>query len=253
MCFESFVSSVHFDGSRRLHRSAILALVCSLASASNPIEPGGDVPVRRGAVLRILHLEDSEDDHALVVLQLHRAGLAARLQRVETLAAFEAALPGDWDAILSDYNLPGFTGLDALACLRLSGHVLPFILVSGQIGEDMAVEAMRNGASDYLLKHNLTRLVPALERAIERAVARRGQRRQKAGRYLDELWVPHRSELLRIAVSEVHQIDAERDYVRLHVGGADHVHVLLRLARTITVAALGSLPASSITVFSRSR
>jgi signal transduction histidine kinase len=149
--------------------------VSSLASASNPIEPGGDVCPRPGAVLQILHLEDSEDDHALVVLQLHRAGLAARLQRVETLAAFEAALPGGWDAILSDYNLPGFTGLDALACLRLSGHVLPFILVSGQIGEDMAVEAMRSGASDYLLKHNLTRLVPALERAIEANESRRAR------------------------------------------------------------------------------
>jgi len=60
-----------------------------------------------------------------------------------------------------------------------------------------------------------------LERAIERAVARRGQRRQRASQFLDELWVPHRSELLRIAVSEVHQIDAERDYVRLHVGGPE--------------------------------
>ena len=117
--------------------------------------------------LRILHLEDSEDDHALVVLQLRRAGLVADMHRVDTLAAFEAALGGRWDAIVSDYNLPGFTGLDALACLRLSGRVLPFILVSGQIGEDMAVEAMRSGASDYLLKHNLTRLVPALERAID--------------------------------------------------------------------------------------
>lgn len=118
-------------------------------------------------VLQILHLEDSEDDHALVVLQLHRAGLKAKLHRVDTLADFARALSDPWDAILSDYNLPGFTGLDALACLRQHGRVLPFILLSGQIGEDMAVEAMRSGASDYLLKHNLTRLVPALERAIE--------------------------------------------------------------------------------------
>ena len=125
--------------------------------------------------LRILHLEDSEDDHALVVLQLRRAGLVADLHRVDTLAAFEAALGGHWDAIVSDYNLPGFTGLDALACLRLSGRVLPFILVSGQIGEDMAVEAMRSGASDYLLKHNLTRLVPALERAIDANESRRAR------------------------------------------------------------------------------
>lgn len=147
----------------------------STAPASNPIV-SGDAPVARGrGALQILHLEDSEDDHALVVLQLHRAGLAARLHRVDTLAAFEAALDSPWDAILSDYNLPGFTGLDALASLRLSGRVLPFILVSGQIGEDMAVEAMRSGASDYLLKHNLTRLVPALERAIEANESRRAR------------------------------------------------------------------------------
>ena len=126
-------------------------------------------------MLQILHLEDSEDDHALVVLQLRRSGLAAQVHRVDTLAAFEAALDGPWDAIVSDYNLPGFTGLDALACLRLSGRVLPFILVSGQIGEDTAVEAMRSGASDYLLKHNLTRLVHALERAIEANESRRAR------------------------------------------------------------------------------
>jgi signal transduction histidine kinase len=149
--------------------------VSSTAPASNPVV-SGDAPVARGSgALQILHLEDSEDDHALVVLQLHRAGFAAQLHRVDTLSAFETALDGPWDAILSDYNLPGFTGLDALASLRLSGRVLPFILVSGQIGEDMAVEAMRSGASDYLLKHNLTRLVPALERAIEANESRRAR------------------------------------------------------------------------------
>jgi len=148
-------------------RSAILARVSNAARSSHPTDPSAGAGTGRGTMLQILHLEDSEDDHALVVLQLRRSGLAAQVQRVDTLAAFEAALDGPWDAIVSDYNLPGFTGLDALACLRLSGRVLPFILVSGHIGEDTAVEAMRSGASDYLLKHNLTRLVPALERAIE--------------------------------------------------------------------------------------
>lgn len=125
--------------------------------------------------LRILHLEDSEDDHALTLLQLRRAGLDVELHRVETLPDFDAALARPWDAILSDYSLPGFTGLDALARLRSTGLVLPFILVSGEIGEDMAVEAMRSGASDYLLKHNLARLVPALERAIEASESRRAR------------------------------------------------------------------------------
>ena len=123
----------------------------------------------------MLHLEDSEDDHALMLAQLHRAGLRVDARRVETLAAFEAALEEPWDAIVSDYNLPGFTGLDALALLRAGTKVLPFVLVSGEIGEDMAVEAMRSGASDYLLKHNLARLAPALERAIEANEARRAR------------------------------------------------------------------------------
>lgn len=125
--------------------------------------------------LRVLHVEDSEDDHALVLAHLHRGGLRIDPQRVDSLAAFEAALAQPWDAIVCDYNLPGFTGLDALACLRAQGSALPFVLVSGQIGEDTAVEAMRSGASDYLLKHNLTRLAPALERAIAAAEAQRAR------------------------------------------------------------------------------
>ncbi|MFN9279262.1 MAG: histidine kinase [Betaproteobacteria bacterium] len=132
-------------------------------------------PPRLQPRLRILHLEDSEDDHALTVLQLRRAGLQADFTRVEDLSAFEAALTQPWDAVLSDYNLPGFTGLDALAVFRGTGLVLPFILVSGEIGEETAVEAMRSGASDYLLKQNLARLAPALERAIEASESRRAR------------------------------------------------------------------------------
>ncbi len=120
--------------------------------------------------IRLLHLEDSEPDHALAVAHLRRAGLDLVVRRVETRAEFEAALDEPWDVVLSDYNLPGFSGVDALqllqARLAVSGRLVPFILVSGQIGEDTAVAAMRNGASDYLLKHNLTRLAPAVEHAI---------------------------------------------------------------------------------------
>ena len=132
----------------------------------------GAAPAARTPPLRLLHVEDSEDDHALVLAQLHRDGLRLDVTRVDTLAAFDAALAEPWDAIVCDYNLPGFTGLDVLARLLASGRVLPFVLVSGEIGEDMAVEAMRSGASDYLLKHNLARLAPALERAIEANEAR---------------------------------------------------------------------------------
>jgi signal transduction histidine kinase len=117
--------------------------------------------------LRVLHIEDSEPDHELAMAHLRRGGLSVETRRVESQADFCAALEEPWDVVLSDYNLPGFSGLTALEVLKSSGKLLPFILLSGEIGEDVAVEAMRNGASDYLLKNNLARLVPALEHAIE--------------------------------------------------------------------------------------
>ena len=121
----------------------------------------------------MLHLEDSEPDHALVMAQLRRSGLPVSVLRVETRADFTLALGERWDVILSDYHLPGFTGVQALRLLQQDmaggGRAVPFILVSGQIGEDTAVEAMRSGAADYLLKNNLSRLAPAIEHAIEAA------------------------------------------------------------------------------------
>lgn len=132
--------------------------------------------------LRILHVEDSELDHQLILAQLRRAGLEVECQRVDTLAEFSQALAEPWDAIVSDYNLPGFSGLSVLDLLKSSRRVIPFILVSGEIGEDTAVAAMRTGASDYLLKNNLARLAPALLHAIEASETQRA--RQEADREL---------------------------------------------------------------------
>ncbi len=135
--------------------------------------------------LRLLHLEDSEPDHELMLAHVARSGLRAQMQRIDSEADFLWALEeDDWDAIISDYNLPGFSGLVALDLLKASGRDLPFILVSGEIGEETAVEAMRNGASDYLLKNNLARLVPALLHAVEATETRRA--RERADRALDE-------------------------------------------------------------------
>lgn len=119
--------------------------------------------------LRVLHLEDSDLDHQLTLAHMKRGGLDIDAVRIESEAEFRAAIePGQrWHVILSDYNLPGFSGLAALEILKASGRTLPFILLSGEIGEDVAVEAMRNGASDYLLKNNLNRLVPAMLHAVE--------------------------------------------------------------------------------------
>ncbi|MEP7296159.1 MAG: histidine kinase [Burkholderiales bacterium] len=134
--------------------------------------------------LRVLHLEDSELDHDLTLAHLLRGGLKVDIRRIDSEAEFLAALDDEWDAIISDYNLPGFSGLVALDLLKARGLDVPFILVSGEIGEDTAVEAMRNGASDYLLKNNLARLVPALLHAVEATETRRA--RVQADRELDE-------------------------------------------------------------------
>jgi len=136
------------------------------------------------ARLRVLHLEDSELDHHLMVAQLMRGGLHVDVTRVETEAAFNAALAGEaWDAVVSDYSLPGYNGLLALETVVRSGRNVPFVLVSGEIGEDTAVAAMRLGAADYLLKNNLARLAPALLNAIERARSER--QRHEATRELE--------------------------------------------------------------------
>ena len=131
--------------------------------------------------LRVLHLEDSLPDHELAMLALQRAGLAVDALRVDSEAAYRDALASQpWDVVLSDFNLPGFDGLRAQQILQDSGLALPFILVSGEIGEDTAVAAMRNGASDYLLKNRLARLAPAVEHAIagnrERAAREQAER-----------------------------------------------------------------------------
>jgi len=128
--------------------------------------------------LRILIVEDSEDDALLLLRELRRGGYEPVFERVETPEAMKQALvKGRWDIVLSDHMLPKFSGLAALALLRKSGLDLPFIIVSGNIGEDIAVAAMRAGAHDYIIKGNLARFVPAVEREL-RDVKDRRERKQ---------------------------------------------------------------------------
>ncbi len=129
----------------------------------------------RDRVFRVLHLEDSEVDHEIMVAHLARGGLNAKTRRIESEIAFLESLDEPWDAVVCDYNLPGFSGLDALEHLKARARDVPFILVSGEIGEETAVEAMRNGASDYLQKSHLARLVPALLHAVDAAETRRAR------------------------------------------------------------------------------
>lgn len=128
-------------------------------------------------------------------------------------AALRLAEKLDPDLMLLDMTMPELDGLGVARKIAESENPPAVIFVTAH--DHFAVEAFDLEAIDYVLKPVSA---DRLERAIERAVARRGERKEKASEWLDELWVPHRSELLRIAVDEVHQIDAERDYVRLHVG-----------------------------------
>lgn len=127
-------------------------------------------------IMRILIVEDSEDDALLILRALRKGGIVAEHRRIETRNELEKALDSSWNLILADYSLPGFTGLDALAAIRGRHLDIPVIMVSGAMGEDIAVAAMKAGANDYLMKDNLGRLVPAIERETREAAIRREHR-----------------------------------------------------------------------------
>lgn len=126
--------------------------------------------------IRALIIEDSETDFELLLLNLRRAGDKVEAQRVEDEQDFSSALQQNWDVILSDHNLPRFSSQRALEILKQQQLDIPFLIVSGMIGEDHAVEAMLAGADDYIMKGNLRRLRPAIERAIQAAADRRQQK-----------------------------------------------------------------------------
>src|ERR1700679_571628 len=120
--------------------------------------------------LRLLHVEDSDDDADLVAHELRRGLGQHHLQRVCDGAGLRAALDvGPWNAVISDWNMPGFSGSAAFELLQSYGLDIPFIIVSAAIGEETAVAAMRAGANDYVMKDKLARLVPALLRELREA------------------------------------------------------------------------------------
>ncbi|MEE9514876.1 MAG: PAS domain-containing protein [Candidatus Brocadiales bacterium] len=131
-----------------------------------------------GRPLKVLIVEDSEDDTALLVRELRKGGYDMAHERVETSSAMEKALAKqEWDVIVADYNLPNFSAPAALSLLQKKGLDLPFIMVSGKVGEDVAVEAMKAGAHDYIAKGNLSRLVPAVGRELREARGRQQRSR----------------------------------------------------------------------------
>ena len=124
--------------------------------------------------LSVLFIEDSADDAEILLLELNKGGIEPEWERVDTAESLKRALSKqEWDIIISDYAMPGFTGLDALNIVKQQKLVTPFIIVSGTIGEETAVAAMKTGASDYIMKARLARLVPAVERELKEAENRK--------------------------------------------------------------------------------
>lgn len=159
------------------------------------------------APLRVLIVEDHEDDADLVVRELNRAGLPARPRRIMTAAELRAALSeSEWDLVLADYQLPQFSAPAALRLLKSTGHDLPFIVVSGTVGEDTAVEVLRAGAHDFMIKGKLARLGPVVQRELREAQVRAERRKMEE----------------RLHVSEVH--------LRMLVNGV-HDHAMIMLDR----------------------
>jgi sigma-B regulation protein RsbU (phosphoserine phosphatase) len=127
--------------------------------------------------IRVLIVEDSEFDARILVNTLRQGGYDPTFRRVETAESMRQALSEQpWEVVLSDYNLPAFSAPDALRVLQETGLDLPFVIVSGGIGEDIAVAAMKAGAHDYLMKGNLARLTPAVDREMREAATRRAVR-----------------------------------------------------------------------------
>lgn len=127
--------------------------------------------------LRVLQIEDSESDGALIVRIVEKAGYAVDCQRVQNAQGMREALAGaPWDIIIADYHLPQFDAPSALGILRDTGLDIPFIVVSGVMGEDVAVQMMKSGAHDYVMKNSLARLAPAVARELRDAATRRQRR-----------------------------------------------------------------------------
>ena len=145
-----------------------------------------------GQELRVVMVEDVESDAELAERELKRAGLAVRVRRVEREEDFRREV-GEFrpHVILSDFSMPQFNGMSALRIAREIVPEVPFIFVSGTLGEDYAIRALKNGATDYVLKNNLVRLPPTIERAVSEAAARAERRREEQLLALEHTVVRH--------------------------------------------------------------
>jgi len=140
-----------------------------------------------GTSLRVLLVEDSKADAGLILWELEDSGYDPQYKRVYTPEDFEAALAEQtWDIVIADYFMPRFDGLKALEMMKESNLELPFVIVSGVIGEDLAVDAMKSGAYDYVMKDRLTRLGPAIQRALQEVEEHRARKRAEEAQQQSE-------------------------------------------------------------------
>ncbi|HVE66159.1 MAG TPA: PAS domain S-box protein, partial [Thermoanaerobaculia bacterium] len=159
--------------------------------------------------LRVLLVEDSDDDARLLIREIEKAGYRVSWSRVETEAGMRTALGGDaWDLVIADYNMPQFSAPAAIRLLKDAGSDVPLLVISGSVAEEEGVETMRAGAHDYLVKNRLGRLAPVIDRELEQAAQRRARRTaEEQYRLLFEnspqpMWVVDRDTLLFLAVNE---------------------------------------------------
>ena len=152
--------------------------------------------------IQILMVEDNACDAELLVQELHRAQFDPQLHCVHTEADFLRSLRPDLDLVISDYKMPQFSGLRALNLLRKRGYDIPFILISGTTGEEMGVEAIRQGAADFLLKDRLGRLGPAIRQALEQSRLRRENKQAEESLKLFRTLVDRSNDAIEVVDAE---------------------------------------------------
>lgn len=221
----------HVDRERLAHD--VLLLLNRIDDAPNSESRGGkesrslpdSIPTESGPTamrlqpLRLLVVEDSPRDAEILIRELRRGGFDVVSRRVETSADMKAALCGElWDAVISDYRMPHFDGLEALRILRAEEKDIPFIIVSGTIGEATAVAAMKAGAQDYLMKGDLARLAPALARELGEAAGRHARRQAEVA----VAALAARQEAILAAVPEIiMEVDANKVYTWANAAGLE--------------------------------
>lgn len=171
--------------------------------------------------IRLLIVEDSNFDAMILLKELEHGGSKPEYELVDTPQAMNAALAArQWDIIISDYVMPDFCGLDAIRLLQKSGHDIPIIIVSGKIGEETAVEAMKAGAHDYLIKGNLARLIPAIERELGEADERRRRKQAEAdlknAREKLESFFNNTSDAIVIADLELNMLQVNKGFENMY-------------------------------------